>query len=159
MITGVTKGFSIVIGWGWWLALFAPPLEDLVGFLLALYLDEGDGVASREKQSKDRVGGIYKGQWFLNRNAGAKPRVDQVSISDMLGAVMKLHSRVKGPAIQAAEVDALSDGLNGLALNQQSLDGLGDDFHTHGQQIELLYQLVPGLLSHRLRRTLADIFY
>lgn len=62
-----------------------------------------------------------------------------VQISDILGHVLQIHYRVKGPEPSPAEVDQASRLLDGLALGAD-VDNENDDIRIHTLQTELLYQ-------------------
>lgn len=62
-----------------------------------------------------------------------------VQISDILGHVLQIHYRVKGPEPSPVEVDQASRLLDGLALGAD-LDNENDDIRIHTLQTELLYQ-------------------
>ncbi|KAJ6789457.1 hypothetical protein PWT90_00258 [Aphanocladium album] len=68
-----------------------------------------------------------------------------VQISDILGDVIQLHYRIKGPDPSMEEVNQISRQLEELKLGSALGEG-GGDLHIHGLQIELLYQAAIAIL-------------
>lgn len=62
-----------------------------------------------------------------------------VRVSDILGDVLSLHCRVRGPQPSTEEIDTLSHRLDNLALGASNKYQT-DDIQIHSLQTELLYQ-------------------
>lgn len=65
-----------------------------------------------------------------------------VRISDILGGIMRVHYRLKGPELEVTEIDNFSHDLQSLAQSTTIPDHWNDSLGIHARQIELFYQFV-----------------
>lgn len=63
-----------------------------------------------------------------------------VQVSDVLGDVLQLHYRIKGPDPTEEEVNEMSRKIDEMRPNTDLNEQEDDALHIHGLQIELLYQ-------------------
>lgn len=78
----------------------------------------------------------------LESQALAELWIRLVRISDILGGIMRVHYRLKGPGLEVTEIDSFSNDLQSLAQSMTIPNNWNDSLGVHARQIELFYQLV-----------------